>query len=344
MRLTISFALTLAAVILSTASAVLTPAVAQEEDWNKVIAAAKQEGKVVVYNSALGAPYYSTVVKAFEQKYGIKVETLDLRASELSERIRAEQSAGRFLGDLEQHSTATIERQIREIGSVQPHGYIPNAKNLREPFVATEMIVPAWVQAYGILVNTKLVKPADEPKNWHDLLDPKWKGKILSDDTRALGGGNTMASVTYLKYGEAFERQLADQNLVFSRELRADARRTARGEYPIYIPQMFALASDLKGLPVKVIVPEDGSPYVPINNAMLKNAPHPNAARVFMNHFLEIDSQLTYANAWMVPVVEGVIEKADPEARRLVSTKLMGATPWERQQELMDLAIKIFTR
>jgi ABC-type Fe3+ transport system substrate-binding protein len=344
MRVTISLAMTLAAAIFSSALALLAPAAAQGEDWSKVVAAAQQEGKVVVYNSALGAPYYLAVVKAFEKKYAIKVETLDLRASELSERIRSEQSAGRFIGDLEQHSTATIERQIREIGSVQPHGAIPNAKNLRENFAATEMIVPAWVQAYGILVNTNLVKPADEPKSWHDLLDPKWRGKILSDDTRALGGGNTMASVTYLKYGEAFERQLADQNLVFSRDLRADARRTARGEYPIYIPQMFAFASDLKGLPVKVIVPEDGAPYVPINNAMLKNAPHPNAARVFMNHFLEIDSQLAYANAWMVPVVEGVIERADPDAQRLVSTKLMGATPWERQQELMELAVKIFTK
>jgi ABC-type Fe3+ transport system substrate-binding protein len=335
MRLKTSLAAILAAAVMSAASAVPFPAAAQADDWSKVVAAAKDEGKVVVYNSALGAPYYATVVKAFEQKYGIKVETLDSRASELSERIRSEQAAGRFLGDLEQHSTSTLERQIREIGSVQPHGDIPNAKNLREPFVATDMWVPAWVQAYGILVNTSLVKPADEPKNWHDLLEPKWKGKILSDDTRALGGGNTLASVTYLKYGEDF---------VFSRDLRADARRTARGEYPIYIPQMFAFASDLKGLPVKVVVPEDGAPYVPINNAMLKNAPHPNAARVFMNHFLEVDSQLAYANAWMVPVVEGVIEKADPDARRLVSTKLMGATPWDRQQELMELSVKIFTK
>jgi ABC-type Fe3+ transport system substrate-binding protein len=343
MRISNSLAAGLAAFTLAIAATF--PVAAQDADWDKVVAAAKQEGKVVVYNSANGADYYAAVVKSFEKKYGITVETLDLRASELSEKIRAEQVAGRFLGDLEQHSTATLERQIREMGTVQPHGPMPNTKNLRPEFPVTEMWVPAWIQAYGVLINTRLVKPADEPKNWHDLLDPKWKGKIISDDTRALGGGNTMSSVTYLKYGEDFLRQLAGQDLVFSRDLRADARRTARGEYPIYIPQMFALASDLKGLPVKVLVMEDGAPYVPINNAMLKNAPHPNAARVFMNHFLDVESQLTYANAWMVPVVvDGVLEKADPEARRLVSTPLMGATPWDRQQELMNLAIKIFTK
>jgi ABC-type Fe3+ transport system substrate-binding protein len=343
MRLT-SLAAMLAVAMLSVAARAATPAAAQDADWDKVVAAAKQEGKVVVYNSALGTAYYKAVVDSFEKKYGIKVETLDLRASELSERIRAEQAAGRFLGDLEQHSTSTIERQIRESGAVQPHGDIPNAKNLRPPFEMTPMWVPAWVQAYGILVNTNLVKPGDEPKSWHDLLDPKWKGKILADDTRALGGGNTMFAVLYLKYGEDFVRKLAEQNLVFSRDLRADARRTARGEYPIYVPQMFAYASDLKGLPVKVVVPEDGSPYVPINNAMLKNAPHPNAARVFMNHFLDPESQLTYANAWMVPVVEGVIDRADADAKRLFSTKLMGFTPWDRQEELMQLAVKTFAK
>lgn len=319
------------------------PASAEQPSWHAVVAAAKQEGKVVVYNATHGTPYYLAVIKSFEQTYGIKVETLDLRASELTERIRAEQAAGRYLGDLEQHGTAVIERQTRD-GIVQPHGDIPNIKNLRDIFPATPISVPAWVQAYGFLVNTTMVKPADEPKTWSDLLDPKWRGKILSDDTRAIGGGNGMFAVLYVKYGEDFVRRLAAQDLFFSRDQLADARRVARGEYPIYIPQLFAYASNLKGLPVKVVVPEDGSPYVVINSAMLTNAPHPNAARVFMNHFIERESQLIYANAWMVPVVDGVIEHAEPEARRLVSTKLLGETPPDRQEELVQLAVKIFAK
>jgi ABC-type Fe3+ transport system substrate-binding protein len=343
-RLVAAFALTGVAGGYATPPAVAQQQTTQQQTaWDAVVAAAKQEGKVVVYNSALGTAYYKAVVDSFEKKYGIKVETLDLRASELTERIRAEQAAGRYLGDLEQHGTAVIEHQIRA-GIVQPHGDIPNAKNIREPFAATRYTVPAWVQAYGFLVNTAMVKPADEPKTWHDLLDPKWKGKILSDDTRAIGGGNTMFAVLYVKYGEDFGRRLAAQNLFFSRDQLADARRVARGEYPLYIPQMFAYASNLKGLPVKVVVPEDGSPYVLINSAMLTNAPHPNAARVFMNHFIAQESQLIYANAWMVPVVDGVIERADPEARRLVSTKLMGETPPDRQDELVQLAVKVFAK
>jgi|SRR5712672_1338305 iron(III) transport system substrate-binding protein len=76
------------------------PASAQDASWDSVVAAAKKEGKVVVYNMALGAPYFAAVVKSFEKEYGIAVESLDLRASELVERIRTEQSAGRYLGDV----------------------------------------------------------------------------------------------------------------------------------------------------------------------------------------------------------------------------------------------------
>ena len=66
------------------------PAHAQDSSWDAVVDAAKKEGKVVVYNMALGAPYFAAVIKSFEAKYGIAVESLDLRASELAERIRTE--------------------------------------------------------------------------------------------------------------------------------------------------------------------------------------------------------------------------------------------------------------
>ena len=225
---------------------------------------------------------------------------------------------------------------------VQEFAPVPNAKMLRAPFAATSFDVPSGVQAYGFLINTDLVSEADAPKTWLDLLDPKRQGKILSDDTRPIGGGNGMFAATTRVYGIDYEKKLALQNLVFSRDMRNDALRVARGEYPIYIPQMFAMASDLNGLPVKVIVPSDGAPNVVIASAMLKNAPHPNAARLFINHMLDPATQLAYANGWMVPVVQSAIDNAEPAAKRLVSAKLMAATAWDKQQEMIDLAKTIY--
>jgi ABC-type Fe3+ transport system substrate-binding protein len=317
---------------------------AQSQDWDKVVADGKKEGKVVIYNSANGAAYFTNIVKSFEQKYGITVDSLDLRASELTERIRAEQVAGRFLGDLELHSTSTIEQQIIDGPYVEPIGRVPNIANLRPDLPATDMYIPAWIQAYGVLINTRLVKPEDEPKAWTDLLDPKWKGKILSDDTRPIGGGQTMFFVLEKTYGTPFHEKLAAQELVFSRDLRNDARRVARGEYPIYIPQMFAMASDIKRLPAKALVMKEGVPYAPINFARLKNSPHPNAALLFINHFLEIDSQVQYANAWMTTVVKGVADKANADAKPFVEPKLLGAVTRDERVQMMELAKKIYSK
>jgi ABC-type Fe3+ transport system substrate-binding protein len=318
------------------------PASAQDASWDAVVAAAKQEGKVVVYNMALGAPYFQAVIKSFEATYGIPVESLDLRASELVERIRTEQSAGRYLGDAEMVTTTMIEEQLKNGDFIQKLPPIPNAANLRPPFKTTDFSVPAYVQPMGILINTRLVRGEDVPTSWNDLNAPKWKGKLLSDDMRPLGSGNTLFAILQKSMGADFNEKLAEQKPVFSRDMRNDARRVARGEYPIYISQIFAFASDLKGLPVKVVVPKEGAPYAQMDMAMLKGAPHPNAARLFMQHFLSVDSQALYANAWMLPVVQGAAERADPDAQPYANAKLIGPAKLSERADMMALAKKLY--
>jgi iron(III) transport system substrate-binding protein len=251
------------------AGATVGPALAQGDDWAKVVEAARKEGKLVIYTASIGSPFHKTVINAFEQKYGIQVELLEARASEVRERVRVEQSAGRFLGDIHHNGSTTTWLMTRD-GNFQPHGPIPNIKNIVPPYDADDIRVPAEVISYCLMVNRNLVKPADEPKSWKDILDPRWAGKILSDDYRALGGGAVFFVVMYDTFGKEFVEKLAAQKPVFSRDIQNSERRVARGEFPLYIPFSLQDYNNLKGLPVKPIVPIEGRPYVRFDLTVLK--------------------------------------------------------------------------
>jgi iron(III) transport system substrate-binding protein len=316
-------------------------AMAQDADDPALVAAAKAEGKVTFYTSFLGAPFHIAAIKSFEKKYGIPVELLDVRASELRERLRTEQAAGRFIGDVIQNGAATMIRSQRD-GELQPHGGIANTKRLSPQQPATDVLVPSYILAYGVLLNTAKVKGEAEPKSWKDLLDPAWKGKILCDDVRALGGGQVMFSVLEDAFGRTYHEKLAAQQPVFSRDVGNDERRVARGEYPMRIPQLFSNTTVLKGLPVKLVIPEEGAPYIRFDMALIRNAPHPNAARLFINHYLSDEVQLIYANAGLIPVVSNLKGPIKDEMRSMIGAKLLGTTNVDTQDAMLALATEIY--
>jgi iron(III) transport system substrate-binding protein len=306
-----------------------------------VVAAAKKEGKVAFYTSFFGAKAHLDIIKTFEAKYGIQVELLDVRASEMTERIRTEQASKRYIGDVVQNGAASLIRQHRE-GFIQPHGGIPNAKGLLKDHQASEFGVPTYILGYGILINNNLVKGDDVPKSWQDLKNPKWKGKIISDDPRALGGGNVMFSAFQDKLGDDFNAAVAKQELILSRDVGNDERRVARGEYPLRIPQLFSNWLALKKLPVKFIAPTEGLPYIRFDFGVLNGAPHPNAARLFINHYLSEQVQVAYAVAGLMPTVDGILDKAGEAGAELKSIKLLGTTDVDSQQAMLDRAKQLY--
>jgi iron(III) transport system substrate-binding protein len=204
----------------ATASAQTVP------DWDAVIAAAKREGQVVVYSTYMSPKTHQAVGEAFERKYGIRVELLQGRG-EIRERVRIEQASGRYLGDV-LHTAITVAIRARdENHSLQPLGLMPGLARLKPEFKrrADDFMAPIFTINYGILVNTRLVKPGDEPGGWQGLLDPKWKGKILADDPRASGGGRVMFHMTTTSLAAAFRRSLRPR----SSRLRATTRNPCVG-------------------------------------------------------------------------------------------------------------------
>jgi iron(III) transport system substrate-binding protein len=313
-----------------------------EDGWDKIVADAKKEGHVVLYSAFVGLAAHANLKKDFEANYGITVEILEARASEIRERIRIEQVAGRFTADVSENGRTTTTLQRDQDHVFDPFGPLPGLSRLKPDFRADDIRLPLFAIAYGILANTRLVKPEDEPKSWQDLTDPRWKGKILSDDLRALGGGGVLFYVMEEHLGQEFHEKLAKQDLKFSREIPANERRVARGEFPLYIPVSLTSVSELKGLPVKFLVPKEGLPYVGYDLALLKHAPHPNAARLLMDYCIGEKMQQLYADLGLLPTIANVVSKVDPEIAKLEQSKLLGTTDAAKMDKMLTLAKQIY--
>jgi ABC-type glycerol-3-phosphate transport system substrate-binding protein len=133
------------------------PSSAEVADWNKVVTAAKAEGALVLYTALVGAPSTKAIAKAFEAKYGIPVQVLEARASELRERIRTEQSAGRYLGDVMFNS----ENQVIILKGA-PH---PNAARLYIDFSMSDEVQQIFAQdGFGIVRRGVLDKISPEAR------------------------------------------------------------------------------------------------------------------------------------------------------------------------------------
>ncbi|MFV0245039.1 MAG: ABC transporter substrate-binding protein [Qingshengfaniella sp.] len=311
--------------------ALVAPATAQE-DWGATLAAAQQEGSLVIYHSQLGARYFDDVVDMFEEETGIDVKTLDARATEVMERIRAEGNTGNVGGDIVFSSTAILQA-LQEANLLAEAGPLPNTEALFADAGADAYRVPAWTQVMGILVNTNLVAPEEEPTSWEDVLDPKWKGKIISNEVRTIGGGLGALGPIWKHYGDDYLARLAEQDITMSRDMRLEERRVALGEFAMLTSEILAFYKELDGLPVKIIMPDPGVPYTPIDMSMLAGAHHPNAARVFMNFFIGSEAQAVYGMAGMRPVRDGVIETLPQEDRMLLEKPLLG---WLQREDRQD--------
>jgi iron(III) transport system substrate-binding protein len=144
------------------------------------IAAAKKEGKVVVYGSVVPQAM-EELHKNFESKHGIKVEYWRGSSTAVAERAQSEWRAGRPAFDVVESSWDVMSLMKKE-GIFAPY-VPPSAQSFAEQFKEKDALITPWrILPISILYNTELVKAADAPKSLADLLSSKWKGKISMPD------------------------------------------------------------------------------------------------------------------------------------------------------------------
>jgi len=320
-------------------------------DWDEVVAQAREEGQLVLYDGHGGAiPTIGYAAQEFQAEYGIQVDVSAMRASEGQERVRVEQQAGQPVADLVTIGSTQAWLMINQDKTVQPIGDLPNLSRVSEEVMAqaegfglTEYAVFEAIQVYGVLVNTRLVPEGEEPRTWEDVLDPKWSGQIIMDDPRAIGGGFVFFSAALVGLGEEFLRNLAAQEPVLTRNIADSANRVARGEFALMIPFALGLFPQVKDVPtVKVVMPEPGAPFVLQGISIPAEVRHPNAARLFIDYLLSDKIQEHLAANYLRPVVDSALEAAPPEARDLLSAPLLGTSDPPRSEERLALAAEIF--
>jgi iron(III) transport system substrate-binding protein len=252
----------------------------------------KPEDTVVVY-SAADADMVNSMVAAFQQKHpGIKVSTVVAGTGEIIKRVEAEKA--RPLGDV--------------VWSVGPEA-LGAQKPLFEPYLSREagafypgqvpadrVWTPFTTMPYVIMYNKKLVPEAEAPKAWKDVLAPKWKSKVAYADATKSGSSYTLL-VTWLTIfgkndtGWKFVEDVLRQSKVLPKSSMT-YQMVANGEIPIGLTFEQAAFDYLKsGAPVGLVYPSEGTAVTLDGSALIKGAPHPTAARLFLDYTVTREAQ-----------------------------------------------------
>ena len=282
-----------------------TKAAAWQAEWDKTLEAAKQEGKVTISIPA-SAEMRKQIEANFQKRFGIDVEVFTSRGSAGVRRMADEFRAGVRHFDLHiGGSSSIVSGMLNEeiLDPVEPWLVLPEVKDPKQWWGGHMWVDNAkryiyMFQAYlteSIWHNTDLANPA-EVRSYDHLLNPKWKGKIGYLDPRTPGAGDSNWSFMWAAKGEDYLRKLVQQDLLVGRDQRVLAENLVKGRvaimvgltYYTYLPFIKA------GLPLKALPAFKEGTYGTGgsgNLAILKNPPHPNAAKVFVNWLLGREGQ-----------------------------------------------------
>jgi ABC-type Fe3+ transport system substrate-binding protein len=271
-----------------------------------LIAAARQEGTVVWYSTLIVNQLVRPAAEAFMKKYpGINVQYSRQTVGEIVLKISNESRAGKLVADVFDGSSgifASIPRSmVAAYATENAADYDPD---MRDP-AGTWTTVNSYVYTTGY--NTEMVAEKDAPKTFQDLLDPKWRGKMaITTDPTVNGPPGLVGTVLTgmgKKDGMEFLRRLGEQNLVYvPASQRVVLDQVIAGQYPIglMIINYHAVISAAQGAPCAWIKME---PVVESFNYLqiLKDAPHPNAARLLAEFLLSREGQTVFRDNDYLP-------------------------------------------
>ena len=282
---------------------------ASSPEWDKLVDAARKEGKVTVSMPA-SAELKRQIEEQFKKRFGIEVEVFTARGSAGVRRMADEFKAGVRHFDLHIGGSSSIISGMLDEGildPIDPWLVLPEVRDAKQwwgghLWVDTTKRFIYMFQAYlpeSIWYNSELVKPS-ELRSLDDFLNPKWKGKIGFLDPRTPGGGDSNWSYFWQVKGEEYLKNLAAQDLFIGRDQRVLSESLAKGRVAIMIGNTYySFMPFVKaGLPVKPLPTLKEGTFGTGgsgNLAIIKAPAHPNSTKVFVNWLLSRDGQEVFS-------------------------------------------------
>jgi iron(III) transport system substrate-binding protein len=261
---------------------------------SELIAAARKEGKVSFY-TALELPTAERFGRLFEAKYpGIAVRVERTGAERVFQRIGQEYSSNIHAVDVVNSSDAAHFIAWKRDGILA--AYVPEdvAKFYPPEHRDSDGQFASWRIWLSIIAyNTKLVKADEAPKSFADLLDPKWKGKIVKAHP---GYSGTIMTATYQlqrDLGWPWFEQLAKQNVMQVQSSSDPPKKLELGERAVMADgnEYNILQLREAGRPVEPVYATEGSPMIIGPNGIFKGSPNPNAAKLFQSFCFSREAQ-----------------------------------------------------
>ena len=273
---------------------VLSAAPPAEAITSELIAAAKKEGQVRYYTS-VDLAMAERISKVFEARFpGISVKVERTGAERVFQRIGQEYSSKIHSVDVVNSSDAAHFIVWKRNGWLAP--YVP--QDVARFYATEHKDTDGQFAAFRLMLsvigfNTNMVKPEDAPKSHADLLDPKWKGKLVKAHPGYSGTIMTATQQLVRDLGWGYLEKLAQQGVMQVQSAADTPKKISLGERAIQADgnEYNLILLKEQGQPVEPVYASEGTPQIVGPNSIFKNAPNPNAARLFQNWSFSAECQ-----------------------------------------------------
>lgn len=246
----------------------------------------------VAFYSATAVPPTNELCKIFSEKTGTPMEYFRAGSNNLAQKYEQEVKAGQVRASVMCLTNPTLVKKWAADGLLMEYDS-PSFKEFPAAFVLPKYFGPMHGEPHIMAYNTELVKAEDAPKTWTDLLDPKWKNKLVLTDGASSASALHWFAALQSTYGKEFMKKLADQNVLIKTGGAEVGSTLVSGERQVaaMITQGHAQRAIGSGGKLRIVIPEEGAPMLYTVIFIPAKAPNPEVGKKFLDFVLSQEAQ-----------------------------------------------------